>query len=121
LMGKSGSGKSQMIAKLAIQDIKKGYGVCVVDPHGDLIEQILGNIPRERVDDVIVFNPSDIERPMGLNMLEAREEGVKDFAVQEMISIFYKLFPPEMIGPMFEHDMRNVMLTLMADPENPGK
>ena len=119
-MGKSGSGKSQMIAKLAIQDIKKGYGVCVVDPHGDLIEQILGNIPRERVDDVIVFNPSDIERPMGLNMLEAREEGVKDFAVQEMISIFYKLFPPEMIGPMFEHDMRNVMLTLMADPENPG-
>ena len=120
LMGKSGSGKSQMIAQLAIQDIKKGNGVCVVDPHGDLIEQILGNIPRERIDDVVVFNPSDLERPMGLNMLEAKDESVKDFAVQEMISIFYKLFPPEMIGPMFEHDMRNVMLTLMADPENPG-
>lgn len=120
LMGKSGSGKSQMIAKLAIQDIKKGNGVCVVDPHGDLIEQILGNIPRERVDDVVHFNPSDLERPMGLNMLEAKDENGKDFAVQEMISIFYKLFPPEMIGPMFEHDMRNVMLTLMADKENPG-
>ncbi|MBI4714277.1 type IV secretory system conjugative DNA transfer family protein [Candidatus Uhrbacteria bacterium] len=120
LIGKSGSGKSQTIAKYAIQDIKAGHGVAVVDPHGDLIEQILGNIPRERVDDVVHFNPSDLERPMGLNMLEAKDESMKDFAVQEMISIFYKLFPPEMIGPMFEHNMRNVMLTLMSDPEQPG-
>lgn len=120
LIGKSGSGKSQTIAKYAIQDIKAGHGVAVVDPHGDTIEQILGNIPRERVDDVVHFNPSDLERPMGLNMLEAKDESMKDFAVQEMISIFYKLFPPEMIGPMFEHNMRNVMLTLMSDPEQPG-
>lgn len=120
LIGKSGSGKSQTIAKYAIQDIQAGRGVAVVDPHGDLIEQILGNIPRERVDDVVHFNPSDTERPMGLNMLEAKDESLKDFAVQEMISIFYKLFPPEMIGPMFEHNMRNVMLTLMSDSENPG-
>ncbi|MBM5789983.1 hypothetical protein FJZ23_02775 [Candidatus Parcubacteria bacterium] len=120
LIGKSGSGKSQTIAKYAIQDIKAGHGVAVVDPHGDLIEQILGNIPRERLDDVIVFNPSDVERPMGLNMLEAKDEALKDFAVQEMIAIFYKLFTAEIIGPMFEHHMRNVMLTLMSDPENPG-
>jgi hypothetical protein len=120
LIGKSGSGKSQTIAKYAIQDIQAGHGVAVVDPHGDLIEQILGNIPRERVDDVIVFNPSDLARPMGLNMLEAKDESMKDFAAQEMVAIFYKLFPPEMIGPMFEHHMRNVMLTLMSDPENPG-
>lgn len=120
IMGKSGSGKSQLIANLAIQDIKAGHGVAVVEPHGDLIEQILGNIPRERVDDVVVFNPSDLARPMGLNMLESKDEAMKDFAVQEMIAIFYKLFPPEMIGPMFEHNMRNVMLTLMSDPEQPG-
>jgi hypothetical protein len=120
LMGKSGSGKSQLIAKLAIQDIRLGHGVAVVDPHGDLIEHILGNIPKERVDDVVHFNPSDLERPMGLNMLEAKDESLKDFAVGEMIAIFYKLFPPEMIGPMFEHNMRNVMLTLMSDTENPG-
>jgi hypothetical protein len=120
VVGKSGSGKSQLIAALALQDIKAGHGVAVVEPHGDLIEQILANIPKERVDDVIVFNPSDMERPMGLNMLEAPNDAMKDFAVQEMISIFYKLFPPEMIGPMFEHQMRNFMLTLMADPENPG-
>ncbi|MBI5370122.1 type IV secretion system DNA-binding domain-containing protein [Candidatus Uhrbacteria bacterium] len=120
IIGKSGSGKSQMIANLAIQDIRAGHGVAVVEPHGDLIEHILGNIPRERIDDVVVFNPSDLERPMGLNMLESKDETMKDFAVQEMIAIFYKLFPPEMIGPMFEHNMRNVMLTLMADPNQPG-
>src|SRR3989339_156181 len=120
IVGKSGSGKSELIARLAIQDIKAGHGVAVVEPHGDLVERILRNIPKERVDDVILFDPSDLERPMGLNMLEAPTETMKDFAVQEMISVFYKLFPPEMIGPMFEHQMRNFMLTLMSDFENPG-
>jgi type IV secretory pathway TraG/TraD family ATPase VirD4 len=120
IVAKSGSGKSQLIANLALQDIKAGHGVAVVEPHGDLVELILRNIPKERVDDVILFDPSDLERPMGLNMLEAPTEAMKDFAVQEMISVFYKLFPPEMIGPMFEHQMRNFMLTLMSDFENPG-
>lgn len=120
LIGKSGSGKTETLAYLINQDIRLGHGVAVVDPHGDLIEQILGNIPKERVDDVIVFAPADIERPMGLNMLEARDPSQKDMATQEMISIFYKLFPPEMIGPMFEHNMRNYMLTLMSDLEHPG-
>lgn len=120
VMGKSGAGKSEMIATLAIQDINLGHGVAVIDPHGDLIEHILGNIPKERIDDVIHFNPSDIDRPMGLNMLECKNEDQRDMVVQEMISIFYKLFPPEMIGPMFEHNMKHVMLTLMADVENPG-
>ncbi|MBU0597027.1 type IV secretory system conjugative DNA transfer family protein [Patescibacteria group bacterium] len=120
IIGKSGGGKSVFISRLVNQDIKRGVGVCVIDPHGDLVEQVLENIPKERADDVIIFNPSDMERPIGLNMLEAKTIDQKDFAVQEMISIFYKLFPPEMIGPMFEHHMRNVMLTLMADIENPG-
>ncbi|MDA1038516.1 MAG: type IV secretion system DNA-binding domain-containing protein [bacterium] len=120
IIGRSGSGKSQFIASMAIQDIVAGHGVCVLDPHGDLAEQVLGNIPKDRIDDVIVFDPSDMDRPVGLNMLEVENENQQDFVVQEMISIFYKLFPPEMIGPMFEHNMRNVMLTLTADPENPG-
>jgi hypothetical protein len=120
IIGRSGSGKSQLMGGLAIQDIRNGEGVCVVDPHGDLVEDILGHIPPERADDVIVFDPSDVARPVGLNMLEVKEPGQKDFAVQEMISVFYELFPPEMIGPMFEHNMRNFMLTLMSDAENPG-
>ncbi|PIY93286.1 MAG: hypothetical protein COY69_02465 [Candidatus Magasanikbacteria bacterium CG_4_10_14_0_8_um_filter_32_14] len=120
VVGKSGSGKSVLIENMAVQDIINGKGVAVVDPHGDFAEYVLSHIPKERADDVIIFNPSDFEYPIGLNMLEARTEDEKDFVVQEMISIFYKLFPPEMIGPMFEHQMRNVMLTLMADIENPG-
>lgn len=120
IIGKSGAGKSVLLANLAKQDIRNGHGVCVVDPHGDLVEDILAHIPKDRADDVIIFNPSDMDRPTGLNMLEAHTEDQKDFAVQEMISIFYKLFPPEMIGPMFEHNMRNVMLTLMGDIKDPG-
>lgn len=120
VIGKSGSGKSVTLSNLIIQDILNGDGVGVIDPHGDLVEAVLEHIPKERADDVIIFDPSDMERPIGLNMLEAKSEDQKDFAVQEMIGIFYKLFPPEMIGPMFEHNMRNVMLTLMADIDSPG-
>jgi len=120
IIGKTGTGKSVLISNLAIQDIVNGEGVCVLDPHGDLIDLILRNIPESRVDDVIYFDPSDVERPIGLNMLEVKTPGQRDFAVQEMIAIFYKLFPPEIIGPMFEHNMRNVMLTLITDPKNPG-
>ncbi len=120
IIGKSGVGKSVLLSNMIIQDIQNGQGVGVVDPHGDLINSVLPHIPKERAEDVIIFNPSDMERPVGLNMLEAKTLEEKDFAVQEMIAIFYKLFPPEMIGPMFEHNMRNVMLTLMEDEKYPG-
>ncbi len=120
-IGKSGSGKSVFIQGLAVQDILNGEGVCIVDPHGDFIEYVLQHIPKERADDVIYFNPADTERPVGLNILEVRTEEQKDFATQEMIAIFYKMVTdPSMIGPMFEHQMRNVMLTLMSDLETPG-
>ncbi len=121
VVGKSGSGKSVFIQNLAVQDIINGEGVCVIDPHGDFVEYVLQHVPKERAEDVVYFNPSDTERPIGLNMLEVNTEEQKDFATQEMISIFYKLVTdPSMIGPMFEHNMRNVMLTLMADMVNPG-
>jgi len=120
LIGKTGSGKSEFMKNLIIQDIRAGKGVAVIDPHGDLADGVMELIPKDRIDDVVYFNPSDTEKPMGLNMLECPSEEMRDFAVQEMISIFYMLFPPEMIGPMFEHNMRNYMLTLMADIENPG-
>lgn len=121
IIGRSGVGKSVLMRNMVIQDIEAGEGVGVVDPHGDLVEEILPFIPENRIRDVIYFNPSDIERPIGLNMLEAKTPEEMDFATQEMVSIFYKLVTdPSMIGPMFEHNMRNVMLTLMANPEHPG-
>jgi len=119
-IGQTGTGKSYFMENLIIQDIKNGEGVAVLDPHGETIEHIMSYIPKERVDDVVIFEPFDIERPCGLNMLEYDSPEQKDFAVQEMIAIFMKLFPPEIIGPMFEHYMRNAMLALMADKNNPG-
>ena len=97
-----------------------GAGVGVIDPHGDLVEAILGLVPRSRWNDVVLFDPADIEWPIGLNLLEAATPTEKDFAIQEMIATFYKLFPPETMGPVFEHSMRNAMLTLMADEGSPG-
>ncbi len=121
ILGRSGGGKSYFMGQMAVQDIKRGAGIAVLDPHGDMINDILARIPKERAEDVILFEPFDLERPFGLNMLEVDREEQKDFAVQEMISIFYKLVTdPAMLGPMFEHNMRNAMLTLMADEEHPG-
>lgn len=120
IIGQTGTGKSGFLENMIRQDIENGEGVAVIDPHGETVEHTLANIPKNRVDDVVLFEPFDLERPMGLNMLEYDTPEQKDFAVQEMISIFYKLFPPEIIGPMFEHYMRNAMLALMADINNPG-
>jgi hypothetical protein len=120
IIGRTGTGKTELLKNMAIQDIRAGEGICIVDPHGDLVEDVLQYIPKERAEDVILFEPFDTNRPLGLNMLEVKDDSQKDFAVQEMIAIFMKLFPPEMIGPMFEHNMRNVMLTLMEDKQYPG-
>ncbi len=119
-IGQTGTGKSYFLEGMVMQDIKNGEGVAVIDPHGDVVENILKHIPKERIEDVVLFEPFDLERPCGLNMLEYDSPEQKDFAVQEMIAIFMKLFPPEIIGPMFEHYMRNAMLALMADKDNPG-
>ncbi len=120
VIGMTGSGKSTIMENMILQDILNGEGCCYIDPHGEAVQRILGCIPPERADDLILFEPGDIERPVGLNMLEAKTEDEKDFVTQEMISIFYKLVSdPSMIGPIFEHYMRNAMLTLMADVEDP--
>lgn len=122
IIGMTGTGKSYHMANLALQDIKAGKGVCVIDPHGSLIEEYISqHIPNNRLRDVVYFNPADTELPIGLNMLDAENQQQADFAASEMIVIFYKLLSdPSMAGPMFEHYMRNALLLLMADRENPG-
>ena len=119
-IGKTGVGKTVMFQNMILQDIKAGHGVCYLDPNGDAAEWILNHIPKERADDVIYFNPADKDRPFGLNMLEWKTADQRDFLVQESIQIFYKLFDPNqtgMVGPQFEHWMRNASLTLMAHPD----
>ena len=118
IIGKTGVGKSILLQDMAIQDIKAGHGVCVIDPHGDLIDNIVKYIPASRAEDVIYFDPSDTERPMGLNLLEARNEDQKHFISTSIINLMYKLYDPQrtgIIGPRFEHAVRNAMLTVMSD------
>ncbi len=120
IIGKSGTGKSVMLNNMAIQDIENGDGVCVMDPNGDLIEDILSRIPPERAEDVIIFSPGDMERPLGLNLLEydIRYPEQKSFVINEMINIFDKLYDLKSTGgPMFEQYMRNALLLIMDDPE----
>ena len=118
IIGKTGVGKSVLLHDMAIQDIKAGHGVCVIDPHGDLIDDIVKYIPPERAEDVIYFDPSDAERPMGLNLLEAKTEDQKHFITTSIINLMYKLYDPQrtgIIGPRFEHAVRNAMLTVMSE------
>jgi hypothetical protein len=119
IIGKTGVGKSVLLQDMAVQDIRAGHGVCVMDPHGDLIDDILRRIPPERAEDVVYFDPSDTERPMGLNLLEAKNEEQKHFITTAIINLMYKLYDPQrtgIIGPRFEHAVRNAMLTVMAEP-----
>jgi len=121
IIGKSGVGKSALIASMAIQDILNGEGVGIIDPHGDLIADILPRIPAERAEDVILFSPADIERPLALNLLEYDERypEQKTFVINEMIKIFDKLYDLKQTGgPIFEQYMRNAMLLAMNNPES---
>lgn len=116
IIGKTGTGKSEFLKEMILQDIEAGRGVCAIDPHGEFIEDILQLMPPERADDVIYFNPSDLARPMGLNMMEADTEEQRHFVVSSIIGLMYKLYDPHrtgIIGPRFEHAIRNAMLTIM--------
>jgi hypothetical protein len=120
IIGQTGTGKSNLLTNMAIEDIENGKGAAVVDPHGDFVEDILGRIPKKRAGDVIVFDPGDISRPLGINMIEydLNRPEEKTFIVNEMQSIFNKLFTAETMGPMFEQYMRKALLLLMEDARN---
>jgi hypothetical protein len=118
IIGKTGTGKTTLLVEMIMQDIKRGAGVIFIDPH-DAIDQILERIPPERAEDVILFDPSDTERPMGLNLMEAYTEEQKHFLTTSIIGLMYKLFDPHqtgIVGPRFEHAVRNAMLTVMSKP-----
>ena len=117
IIGKSGSGKSALLNWMARQDVAGGEGLCVVDPHGDLIEDVLAHTPKERAKHVVVFDHAGLERPMGLNLLEAKTDEEKDRASLDAMEIFIKLFGNEIFGPRIQHYFRNGCLTLMDDEE----
>lgn len=118
IIGRTGTGKSYLLKDMILQDIKAGKGLCFIDPH-DTIDLILPLIPPERVEDIIYFDPCDFERPMGFNLLEASSEQEQHLIANAVIGLMYKLFDPYktgIVGPRFEHGIRNAMLTVMAEP-----
>lgn len=117
IIGQTGTGKSSTLQVMIRQDLENGAGICVVDPHGSLIDDVLPFIPRDRADDVIYFDPSDLERPMGLNLLEAETESEKDLVALDAMNIMIKIFDEEVFGPRIQDYFRNGCLTLMEDPE----
>ncbi len=120
IIGQTGTGKSSIIQVMARQDFNLGKGIAVIDPHGSLIEDLFPYIPRERADDVIYFNPADIQRPMGLNMLEAKTDEERDLIASDAMNMMVKMFGEEIFGPRIQDYFRNGCLTLMADEEEGG-
>lgn len=119
IIGQTGVGKSGFLDNLAYQDMHDGRGFAFIDPHGDEVEKLLANVPKERVEDVIYFNPGDLDNPIGLNLFEYETEDQKDFLVQESINMLYSLYDPGhtgIVGPRLEHIFRNCALLLMSDP-----
>ena len=115
VIGQTGTGKSSIMQVMARQDFKNGNGLAIMDPHGDLIKDLLPHIPRERADDVIIFDPSDSDRPLGINLLEAKPEE-RDMVAQDANNMMVKLFGNEIFGPRLQDYFLNGVLTLMEYP-----
>ena len=119
VVGQTGTGKSTYLENLALQDMINGRGFAFVDPHGDTAEKLLAMVPKERTEDIIYFSPSDTDYPLGLNLFEYKTADQKDFIIQEVLNMLYKLYDPQhqgIMGPRYEHLFRNAALTIMADP-----
>ena len=115
IIGKTGTGKSTLIANMAIEDIRKGEGVAVIDPHGDLIQTLLQYIPRHRLNDICYFNPADPDYDYPLNILEVGNKAQQELVASGIVSIFHKLYANSW-GPRLEHILRNTLLTLTGVP-----
>jgi len=114
-IGKTGSGKSTLIANMAIDDMKKNRGMALIDPHGDLCDILLNYVPSYRVNDICYLNPSDTSVPFAINVLEVENPAQAELIASGIVSIFYKLYANSW-GPRLEHILRNTLLTLASIP-----
>ncbi len=115
LLGKTGMGKSTMMQNMCLQDIYNGKGVCFVDPHGDSVEYILDKLPKNRQQDVIYFNPADIDYPFGLNVLELERDEQNFLVVSGLMSIFKRIWSG-MWSSRMEYILNNTLLALLEQP-----
>ncbi len=116
-IGKTGTGKSTLIANMAIDDLKKDRGLAIIDPHGDLCDIILNYIPKRRINDVIYFNPADTSYPIVINPLEVTNNEEAELVVSGIVSIFNKIFGFSW-GPRLEYILRNSLYTLALVPNS---
>ena len=112
LLGKTGVGKSTVFKNMFISDILRGDGACIVDPHGDTVEELLDYIPLERVDDVIYFNPTDTECPVGFNLLELKDKSQRDLIADGVVEVFIKQFGTSW-GPRLQYILTNTVATAL--------
>jgi type IV secretory pathway TraG/TraD family ATPase VirD4 len=115
LVGKTGTGKSTLMLNMAAHDVASGYGLALIDPHGDLAEALLDVIPQSRIKDVVYFNPADREFPVAFNPLAYAGEEHRDLVASGIISVLKKVWP-EFWGPRLEHILRHALLTLLERP-----
>ncbi len=116
IIGKTGMGKSTLLENMIYTDILNGRGVAVIDPHGDLVETILANIPKSRTNDIVLFDPADQDHPIAFNMLENSRPELRPIVAWGLVSIFKKMFA-ESWGPRLEYILRNTILTLLLIPD----
>jgi hypothetical protein len=116
-IGKTGTGKSTLIANLAIDDLKKDRGIAIIDPHGDLCDTILNYVPSHRINDVIYFNPADREFPISINPLEVKNKEDAELVVSGLMSIFTKIWSNVWSARM-EYILRNTLMTLSEVPDS---
>jgi len=117
IVGKSGVGKSVLIENMAHDDVMEGRGVIIVDPHGELADKILSCVPENRIQDVVVFDPSDRDYPVAFNLLENVDDDFKSIVASGFVGIFKKIFGDSW-GPRLEHILRNTVLALLDYPES---
>jgi len=115
VVGKTGMGKSNLLENMAIQDIQNGKGVCVIDPHGEFADKMLKAVPAQRINDVIYFNPADVEYPIAFNILEAVEEDKKNLIASGMMGVFKKIWP-DVWSARMEYILNNTILALLDYP-----
>lgn len=116
VIGKTGTGKSTLLANMAINDLKHNEGMCIIDPHGDLVETLLDYIPKHRINDVIYFDPADTERTVQINLFEGENVVHRELIASGIISVFQKLYGYSW-GPRLEYIFRNALLTLLKSKE----
>ncbi|HMQ01573.1 MAG TPA: type IV secretion system DNA-binding domain-containing protein [Candidatus Doudnabacteria bacterium] len=117
IIGKTGMGKTTMMENMVIQDIRNGNGVCFIDPHGDSIQKILDYVPQSRINDVVYFNPADLEHPIAFNILESVETRYKHLVASGLMGVFTKIWA-SMWSSRMEYILNNTILALLDSPGN---